>query len=95
MKQRISVAFRAVGVRGDRTGASSDLRRRLVSFGGLTMDLFQVLKRIDGGWAAYDGRGTSHIFTTDRAAREFASRRASLQCARRETAPTRSVERRG
>lgn len=39
------------------------------------MDLFQVLKRIDGRWAAYDGRGTSHVFATERTAREFASRR--------------------
>jgi hypothetical protein len=42
---------------------------------GLTMDLFQVLKRIDCRWAADDGRGTSHVFATERAAREFASRR--------------------
>ena len=47
-------------------------------------DLFQVLKRIDGRWAAYDGRGTSHMFTTERAAREFASGRriASASAAR-------------
>jgi hypothetical protein len=55
--------------RGNSVAVFSPQSQWVLGLRGLSMDLFQVLKRIDGRWAAYDGRGTSHVFATERTAR--------------------------